>query len=660
MLNSEHLRSFFLLVLLSGQGTFATSYDQPEINFNVSVEHDSSSPGHLQQISLQCGWKRGTSDGHMKLSPAVFGSKEQVSAQESEEISSEWDEGTFLITVGDMSNISNYTSSIHANGNISATFYIPRQTNFIGEFTCSYNSSNISSNFTNVEADLVFAYIAFDRVVDDSTFRFLFVLFFCLFLVTLTFLIISCACLLRKKSPCLLGSEENDAKSYKLESKDSSVIEELPVKKSPPASSEERADDLSNISSHPTPCVSDDCPCSYYKPKILYHLKQRPIQTPAQGPCSSNLGMSLSANLQGSLSSASHSEAEMDQGYFSVPSHLLLTPVKRAVGHPNQELSQAVDIDYGYASVSLQLPPLEMESSSQHTVSHGCSSRLSLEAKEVATLQSSAPVELLANDARHDLISPVCPADLHSPVSKVPPNLSSTLPNYCQDTSYPKLYPEIPDEVSGLSEEFDCNMRLVDPIETINLDSNGGRYANENHEVYVKFPKGFIPEGKTISVEVGVSFHSALVTLLPLESRPVSPLVKLCVVGEPNIRFLKPVEVTLPHFLDIADEEDVEEMGLQFLKSGHSLYCFHKSDGVAMFKPRASTATLRTKHFCTFCIIAKEDISNKKINYRLVKVVPKYGKHQMWRVNFCVTYYLRTCLQVNHGPFHALVYPEIL
>lgn len=261
-----------------------------------------------------------------------------------------------------------------------------------------------------------------------------------------------------------------------------------------------------------------------------------------------------------------------------------------------------------------------------------------------------------------------------SPVPPTQKHLSSTLSSDHQDTSYPKLYPDIEDdevaqdvnypilypdikeEVSALSSEFDLDMNFIDPIETVQFDSNGGRYANENHEVYLKVPRGAIPEGKIVSIEVGVSFHSALVPLLPMESKPVSPLVKLCVVGEPNFRFLKPVEVTLPHFLDIMDEEDSDKMGLQFLKSGHSLYCFHESDGVATFRPKASTATLKTTHFCTFCIAAKETISHKKINYRLVKVLPKNKRDRMWRVNFCVSYYLRTCLQVLRSlPKHSSI-----
>ena len=205
-------------------------------------------------------------------------------------------------------------------------------------------------------------------------------------------------------------------------------------------------------------------------------------------------------------------------------------------------------------------------------------------------------------------------------------------------------YPKICSNYSEASP--DLYVKFVDPVETVKFDSNGGSYSDENHEIYLRVPKGAIPKGKIISIQVGVSFHSALVPLLPREVRPVSPLVKLCVMEEVDFKFLKPVRVTLPHFLDIADEEDAKQMGLQFMKCGHGLYCFHQSDGEASFKPKSNTATLRTTHFCTFCITANQRICSSKVNYRLVKIIPKNRQESMWRVNFCVTYYLKTCLQV--------------
>ena len=208
------------------------------------------------------------------------------------------------------------------------------------------------------------------------------------------------------------------------------------------------------------------------------------------------------------------------------------------------------------------------------------------------------------------------------------------------------FYSSIVPSLTDVPNEFDMKINYIDPVEIITFGNKGGSYANEDHNIYLKVPEGAIPEGMTISIEVGVSLYSPLTSLLPHGTIPISPLVKLCVVGKSNFKFLKPVEVILPHFLDISVSDDAKKMELQFVKVRHNLYCFHQSDGIATFTPQSFTATLKTDHFCSFCIIAKETIPVDKINYRLVKVVPKNRQSNTWKASFCVTYLLRTCLQV--------------
>ena len=207
--------------------------------------------------------------------------------------------------------------------------------------------------------------------------------------------------------------------------------------------------------------------------------------------------------------------------------------------------------------------------------------------------------------------------------------------------------PTYPDIKPISFEPREIKNKYIGPEEIVIFDCKGGNYTNEDHEITLKIPVGAIPEGKTVSIEIGVhSLSSPWMSLLPRGTRPVSPLVKLCVVGEDQFRFLKPVELTLPHYLDISDEEDISEMELKFMKAGHNLYCFHQSDGVATFRPHCNVATLKTEHFCSFCITANQTLSVEKIHYRLTKIVPKTERPVKWRVNFCITYYLRTCLQV--------------
>lgn len=771
--------SLFILVALlnSNHPASASSYNQPCINFDASLETDTSS-SLLQGVSLHCGFKESSASENDSMTPLTSGDERQVATQHGERMSTGHDKfsGQFYIVMDDTEEIStitdlrDYNSSLGMNGNITVSFRIPRRTEFVGKFSCGYNSSNEPTNLTT---NLVFAYVSTeDYLGEDVTFRYLFSFFFCFFVITLVLLIISCICNLRQSrkvsrlrglssfipmhkeitaerrgalsanergTPMFVPKEKinlqdlprysmgtNETftrlKSSTISSCDYSIpsledstetelditvrreaeLSELPdsfchdmesmkiLRTGAPfackTSNEKAIDDFLKILSHPSPCLSSGCPCSYYKRKLLCNLRSTAIQTPPQRSylpsATPDLWTELNTNFQGDLSTT----YEVDQGYSSVSSQQPPTTRMRC-----PQKSQAVEIDYGYASVSSQIEnervvtrdstsdPVECEHSAikpqpatkasfqshstekidNHELCYVTPPAQAVVENEVAQ-RSSTQVDCHTNDEKCGFTTssahraatvnyPSAPVSrlLDGAISPACGNLSSILPSDVHDISYPTLFPDTKDEVLELSNEFNLNMKYVDPIETVQFDSKGGRYANENHEVYLKVPSGAIPEGKTISIEVGVSFHSALVSLLPLESRPVSPLVKLCVVGEPNFRFLKPVEVILPHFLDIEDKEDPERMGLQFVKSGHSLYCFHKSDGVATFMPHSHTATLKTAHFCTFCITADETISSRKINYRLVKVVPKNREEKEWRAHFCVAYYLRTCLQVS-------------
>lgn len=778
MLKIKLLGSLFILVVLSNHQAEATI--QPQINFDASLEHETSSSA-LQLVRLQCGLKSGNVSEKDSMSPPVSGTQRQVAVQRSNSMStvSDGDDAsfTFYIVLDDKLStftiLTNYTSSMHENGNITVTFYIPRQTKFVSKFSCSYNSSNLASSFTNITTELVFVYVPTDTYpYDDTDFVLLFSLFCCLFVLTLILLIISSLCYCRQsrkmtslqrssimKISMYTGNGESREsgthrdpesgnflrKVRRIESETiggwssaSHVIDHLVpsqedvtvhqpynkgtelsypachvsphdcnrkfVKDSPSVKTlssssgeplpENAVDDFLKILSHPSPCLSRGCPCSYYKRKLLCNLRQSAMQTQTQCVSSDTSDLSMSMQVHSSVSSQFQADHEVDPGYSSVTSHK--PPVGSIWGM--QHNSQAAEVDLGYASVGSEfqkekhLPqertsaPLECEHyviKDQPVVRTRPTEKVASNQELLFVTSPAAAVEMeiaqgsssqtdyhasvdgqcditVSPASRSDAVNHPAPRSLGGAALPAYGHPSSTLHRDCPDISYPTLYPNIDqgDEVMELSNKFNLDINFIDPIETVQFDSNGGRYANENHEVYVRIPRGAIPEGKTISIEVGLSFHSALVSLLPLESRPVSPLLKLCVVGEPNFRFLKPVEVTLPHFLDIADEEDPNQMGLQFLKSGHSLYCFHKSDGVATFKPRVNTATLKTAHFCTFCITANKSINDKKINYRLVKVVPKNREQREWRANFCVTYYLRTCLQVcadfhHHSDLYA-------
>ena len=201
---------------------------------------------------------------------------------------------------------------------------------------------------------------------------------------------------------------------------------------------------------------------------------------------------------------------------------------------------------------------------------------------------------------------------------------------------YPKLEP-VPSPVLEVS--------YVDPVERVTFDSKGGRYFNQDHGVGLKVPPGAVPEGDQVTIEIGVTLSCPI--LFPAGTKPVSPMLSMCVVDNPNYQFVKPVEVRLAHCLDIATKEDVNDLEIAFVKSGHNLFCLHKAEGKPIFEPGTHCGIFMTKHFCFFCIVAnKKKADLTKINYRLIKVVPKSTSSLRWKARYCITYFLPTCLQV--------------
>ena len=223
-----------------------------------------------------------------------------------------------------------------------------------------------------------------------------------------------------------------------------------------------------------------------------------------------------------------------------------------------------------------------------------------------------------------------------------------TLSSYCKHdfsstpTSRDQLYPQL----SPVSLGPELELSYVDPVDRITFDSKGGQYTNQDHHIYLKVPPAAVPKGEQVTVEIGVSLRCPI--LFPTGNRPISAMVSMCVVGNPYYQFLKPVEVRLSHCLDVATKEDVSKLEIEFLKSGHNLFYFHKAEGESTFEPGTYSGTLATKHFCCFCIAANESKADlSKIYYRLVKVVPRSTPSLHWKARYCITYFLKTCLQVS-------------
>ncbi len=198
--------------------------------------------------------------------------------------------------------------------------------------------------------------------------------------------------------------------------------------------------------------------------------------------------------------------------------------------------------------------------------------------------------------------------------------------------------------ISGIVEtDGNCDTNYIDHV-VKTFDVNGGACKLENCTLSI--PKGCVPQDKVIAIEIGVTICTELTSLLPLDMTPVSPIIQLCVLNEPNFKFAKPVTIQILHFLDIACDEDVQTMDLHFLKSYHNLPCFHTTDGQEDFPANAHHGTLTIDHFCSFCIAAsKTSVDTSRIYYYIMSVMPKEIVSPKWDIIYCIA--LFTCSRVS-------------
>ena len=215
-------------------------------------------------------------------------------------------------------------------------------------------------------------------------------------------------------------------------------------------------------------------------------------------------------------------------------------------------------------------------------------------------------------------------------------------------------------------------------ISTFSHCSSEGRksFTDEAHNFSLEIPEGAIPgrerlaqfhlEGAVyqgerlamqgaiqLAVDVGVALFGPF--QFPPGLRPVSPVFWVCVRNNPDLQFSKPVTVTLPHFLDLEnDDDDVQSLGLTFLKADHNknsdrLYEFQPADGGKDFSTSKTHGTLTTIHFCYLCIAAKDTLKClQHTRFCITAVLPEHSAKAGKSADgyFFITFLnLKTCLK---------------
>lgn len=173
-------------------------------------------------------------------------------------------------------------------------------------------------------------------------------------------------------------------------------------------------------------------------------------------------------------------------------------------------------------------------------------------------------------------------------------------------------------------------------------------YNFKKYGIKLAFPPGAVTRG-TLDIEMGI-LHSGPFTL-PLNDKPISPVLWLRVKENQSHEFSKRIEITLPHFMDCTPEDQKK---FTFLKAAHthsiSDNSFNFKEASAdhcRFQPR--NGTLTTKQCCLFCIAYKEPDHEgmiDKSNYCLVSFIPRDIAQSTFAIYFCVTFNLKTFIEV--------------
>ena len=192
------------------------------------------------------------------------------------------------------------------------------------------------------------------------------------------------------------------------------------------------------------------------------------------------------------------------------------------------------------------------------------------------------------------------------------------------------------------------DLPFIETPSVFQCSSEGKVYNSKAHGIKLVFPPGAISKG-TLDIEMGVLLSGPFT--FSANVKPISPILWLCVKTNRCHKFSKPIDITLPHFMDCTTVE--EQSRFAFFKATHN---DSVTDQSFMFKEISSdrsrfttgSGTLTTKHCCFICIVCKEpqDLKIDTSNYCLVSVIPRNVLCTTFTVHFCLMLHLKTYIEV--------------
>lgn len=205
-----------------------------------------------------------------------------------------------------------------------------------------------------------------------------------------------------------------------------------------------------------------------------------------------------------------------------------------------------------------------------------------------------------------------------------------------------------------MKKENDCNQPSV------TVPASGGTIKFKDDDITVLFPTGFIAQ-PSLTFECSVTTHENPHTF-PRGVRAVSAVLSLNPQREE--KFLKPIEITMPHFIDLETEEDCKKLMLFVAgpsKEGLTFEPVPQGGVISLstsrpYEHRTQYATFSIEHCCHFCVgeYFKEDTDKAGFVLARAESKLKIANHSRELfLHHCFCYNLPTCIKVHKTIYSA-------
>ena len=191
------------------------------------------------------------------------------------------------------------------------------------------------------------------------------------------------------------------------------------------------------------------------------------------------------------------------------------------------------------------------------------------------------------------------------------------------------------------------NYHLPDTFSTVvqfTVFPSGSVYHSVDHGVTI-----IVPEG-AVSSPTKMWFSAALYGpfAYPSGHVPVSAIVWL----QSDVPLFKPAVLRMPYYLTVKNEEECQK--LTFLTGDDviednslPLISLRPDSRQGTFTPGSSYASIEMDHFCFECITCIDESLLDHCRYCITEVIQATQTPSQWKVEYCVTYTLPTCLKVR-------------